>query len=103
MSEKQETVLEQFGPRRLYPHSRLFAEDNGVVKSARCARRPEPVVPEGCCEFVRALVDATCEGRYCADGTFCPSRVYADEKVWLGCLVRLEKLRAQEEREKEQT
>ena len=70
-------------------------DGRGVVQSARCARQPDVdrSLPEGCCEFVGGLVYVTFDGRTCADGTFCPARIFRDPKVFVGCPTRLEKLR----------
>jgi len=64
------------------------------------AKVHEPVVDRsaaGCCEFVGGLVDATCEGRYCFNGTFCPARCFKDSKVFAGCSLRLDKLKSKEQ------
>ena len=58
------------------------------------AAKIEDIVPEDCCEFVGGLVDGFCEGRYCVDGSFCPSRVFADPKFFVSCPNRFEKLKS---------
>jgi hypothetical protein len=65
----------------------------GVVKSARCAARPnvDRGLPLDACEFAGALVDATCDARLCVDGTFCPKRCFGDPVVYGSCPARLEK------------
>lgn len=70
-----------------------------VVKSARCSHVPEVanLATSGCCEFVGSLVDATSNGRYCCDHTFCPARIYSDIAVFQSCPTRSEKLKAAKE------
>jgi hypothetical protein len=101
VSEKNETVLEQFGLHRLYPQNRLFSRPGHqrvacAVQPA--ARRPAPVVvdrasPVGCCELVGASVGVGGDGRFCCDGTFCPKRLYSDAQVFVSCPTRIGKLK----------
>ena len=64
----------------------------GLAVRATCVSRLE-VAPVGCCGFVGGVVDVTCEGRRCLDGTFCPKSVFSDAKVFVLCPVRLAKLK----------
>ena len=72
---------------------------SGVINSHSCVSR-SPVdfgLQLNACEFVGALVDASCDARTCADGTFCPSRCYSDSAVYGSCPTRLEKLKNKKE------
>ena len=99
--EKVETVLDQFGLRRLYPKDRMFS---GQGQRAACAVRPvvyssrdvaEPL--PGCCEFATGLIMDGIEARTCSVTTcFCPPAVFKDPKVSDGCSTRKEKLLAEQ-------
>lgn len=70
-----------------------------VSRFAACARRPDPApLPAGCCEFATGFIHEVCSGRTCSvGGCFCPRSVFGDCKVFLGCSVRLEKLKLLQE------
>jgi hypothetical protein len=73
----------------------LWKPTTEVSKVAYCARPDvDRSLPQGCCEFIGALVDAVCDSRYCFDGTFCHTFIFGDSKVFGGCPARLEKLKS---------
>jgi hypothetical protein len=96
LTERFETVVDQFGLRRLYPRSRLFA---GYDRAAACAVQPSArhssygvewgeAAPR-CCMFATGVIAEGLEGRACSlNGCFCPSQVYKDCKVFQNCTCR---------------
>ena len=77
----------------------LWRPKPSVSRSAACARRPDPVpLPSGCCEFATGVIHEVCLGRTCSvDGCYCSPAVFAVAKVFMGCSVRLEKLKLLQE------
>lgn len=103
--EKGETVLEQFGYRRVFPRSRLYSGSDG--RRAACAVQPsarrslfatEWVEPlPGCCMFATGIITEGSESRVCSlTGCFCPATVFKDPAIFKGCDTRKEKLAAEQ-------
>jgi hypothetical protein len=67
--------------------------------SARCGMRPDvdAALPVGCCEFACELTDVLSSSRYYVNKSFCPSRIYAVPKDFVGCPTRQEKLKNKEQ------
>lgn len=53
------------------------------------------LVDPGICEFARDYAYVGSSGRKCADGTFCPSRIFGAVAVFETCPTRIGKLREQ--------
>jgi hypothetical protein len=102
--KQSETVLDQFGPRRLYPRNRLFS---GAGQRAACAVHPaarsspyksnEAAPLPDCCEFATGIIFEGSENRTCSvTGCFCPAAVFKDPAVYPSCDARKEKLAAEQ-------
>lgn len=105
-NEQLECVVDQFGLKRLYPNGRLFAGFSASVsdKSRRaCSVQHSPTQtkksaepePEAC-EFAVGLIFGGSENRTCVAGCFCPATVFKDPQVYPSCVIRKEKLAAEQ-------
>jgi hypothetical protein len=66
------------------------------IQRLKVAEGVDQKATTGFCEFVGDEIDPVCEGRYCSNGTFCPTSCFKDPIVFAGCTFRLEKLKSRE-------
>jgi hypothetical protein len=75
--------------------SELLSKPIAVVAMVMDPVKPAPTVEVvEVCEFVRDYALPGSSGRLCADGTFCPVRVYGNVEFYRTCPTRSQKLRA---------
>jgi hypothetical protein len=102
--EPFEIIAERFSLKRLYPDDRMFTgsskpSDGSYGKPADPNALPKPEEPielaADTCEFAVGKCFRGSENRVCVCGSFCPTKVFKDPKVFLTCHNRIEKLAEQ--------